>query len=120
MTKLNLEAVAIEGRGNGLLRLYVLVSDPEGSVVAGLPVEAFTCTALPPATSAALQIERMVEPRSGCYCIDLYCESKARTDLLTLSVSQPRQRNPNGFPLNYETMAEGHRLVEWSRRTSLL
>lgn len=116
MAQLTVQAAAIDDPVDGLVNLYVLVSDCEGALVAGLPAEAFACTATTPSGLIGLRNESAVEQASGCYRIAFFHEPETRIELLTLSVQQKRRSNPIGLAPVHETVAEGHELVVLRKR----
>jgi hypothetical protein len=110
MSPLTLQAAA-SSEVDGLLNLYVLVSDREGSLVPGLSADAFNCVASTASGQPSLLHEGLVEAHPGCYRLAFHHESQVRTDLLTVSVRQRVRANPIGLTPVYGTVAEGHVLV---------
>lgn len=99
----------------GLLNVYVLVCDREGSLVPGLSGEAFDCVVWAASGQPGLRHEGFVEAHLGCYCLALHHEPRIRMDMLTISVRQRVRTNPVGLAPVFGTVAEGHVLVPLTR-----
>ena len=110
MSPLTLQASATSEVA-GLIKLYVLVCDREGGLVAGLPGEAFSCVALAVSGHPDLLREGFVEACPGCYRLALNYEPQAPIDMLTVSVRQRVRTNPIGLAPVRGTVAQGHVLV---------
>lgn len=114
MSPLTLQAAATR-EVDGLLNLYVLVCDREGSLVTGLPGEAFNCVVSATSGQPGLLREGFVEAHPGCYRLALHHEPQVRMDMLTVSVRQRVRTNPIGLARVFGTVAEGHVLVSLKR-----